>query len=64
MENHETIEQLLIDFALGQLPQDQHEQIQRHLEECDSCTQQLKKLRDLLLLTERIRSSSASDDLC
>jgi hypothetical protein len=64
MENHETIEKLLTDFALGQLPQDQNEQIQRHLEQCHSCRQQLKKLRDLLQLTDQLRSSSAPDELC
>ncbi len=64
MNKHEEINKLLVDFALGELPQQQASEVKRHVVECSQCSSELKQLKALLECTERIRELSADKQMC
>jgi hypothetical protein len=64
MNEHEKIRKLLVDFALGELPQPQEAEIRIHLAECHQCSSESKKLEALLECTGRIRERSADAHVC
>ncbi len=64
MNKHEEINKLLVDFALGELPQQQASEVKRHEVECSQCSSELKRLEALLECTERIRELSADKQMC
>ena len=64
MNRHETINKLLVDFALGELPQQKETEMKTHLVECPQCSSELKQLETLLECTERIRELSADKQMC
>ncbi len=59
MKEHERINKLLEDFALGELSQQKETEVKTHLAECHQCSIELKRLETLLECTERIRELSA-----
>jgi len=64
MKGHERINDLLVDFALGQLSGEQELAVKAHLEQCQQCKCELRRLKALLEHTEQIRNSSASPQMC
>lgn len=64
MKEHERINKLLVDFALGELSQQEETEVKTHLAECPQCDNKLKQLGALLECTERIRELSADKQMC
>ena len=64
MKGHEEINESLVDFALGQLSEEQELAVKPHLEQCQQCKCELRRLKALLEHTEQIRASSASPQMC
>jgi len=64
MNKHERINELLVDFALGDLSQQQEAEVKTHLAECHQCSTEMKRLEELLECTERIRELSADKRMC
>jgi len=64
MKEHERINKLLEDFALGELSQQKETEVKTHLAECPQCSSELKRLETLLECTERIRELSADKQMC
>jgi anti-sigma-K factor RskA len=64
MKNHKEINESLVDFALGQLSEQQELAVKTHLEQCQQCKCELRRLKALLEHTEQIRASSASPQMC
>lgn len=64
MNDHEKIEEMLIDLALGELPENQKPIVDEHLKHCDQCRQLYSKLQALNSATEQIKNSQISDELC
>jgi len=64
MNRHENINKLLVDFALGELSQQQETEVKTHLAECPQCSSELRRLEALLECTERIRELSADKQMC
>ncbi|MBN2590300.1 MAG: zf-HC2 domain-containing protein [Sedimentisphaerales bacterium] len=54
MNEHKKINEMLTDFALGELPEQQITQVQKHLAECNLCSTELKRLKSLLEYTEQV----------
>ena len=64
MKSHKEINESLVDFALGQLSEEQELAVKTHLDQCQQCRGQLKRLKALLERTEQIKNSSASPEMC
>jgi anti-sigma factor RsiW len=64
MKSHEEINESLVDFALGELSEEQELAVETHLEQCQQCKCELRRLKALLEHTEQIRNSSASPEIC
>jgi hypothetical protein len=64
MGKHENINELLVDFALGELSQQQASEVKRHLAECPQCSSELKRFEALLECTERISELSVDKQMC
>lgn len=64
MKEHERINKLLEEFALGELSQQKETEVKTHLAECPQCSNELKRLEALLECTERIRELSADAHIC
>ena len=64
MNEHKQINELLVDFALGELSQEQASSIQTHLDQCPQCSHEIKHLEALLECTERISKSSVDEQTC
>ena len=64
MNAHKKINNMLADFALGQLSDRQEAQVKTHLAGCQDCRTALQRAKALLEHTEQIRQSSADQDLC
>ena len=64
MNEHKRINEMLTDFALGQLSQEQAEQVESHLAECSLCSVELKRLQSLLDYTDKINRISIEEQAC
>ena len=64
MSKHENINELLVDFALGELSQRQEAEVKTHLTECPQCSNELKRLEALLERTGSIRELSSNEQTC
>ncbi|MBC8472740.1 MAG: hypothetical protein H8D56_25040 [Planctomycetes bacterium] len=64
MGKHENINELLVDFALGELSQQQVSEVKTHLIECPQCSNELKRLEALLKCTGSIRELSTDAQTC
>ncbi len=64
MNEHKKINELLVDFALGELSQEQASQVRTHLAGCPQCSSEIKRLKALLECTDRISKSSPDEQTC
>ena len=64
MNEHKKINELLVDFALGELSQLQESEVRAHLTECHQCSSELKRLEALIECTENIKQLSADTQMC
>ncbi len=64
MNKHEIINQLLTDYALGELTPQKEAEAQTHLAECRLCRNELKKIESLLEYAEQIKKSSIEEKAC
>ena len=64
MGKHENMNELLVDFALGELAQRQVSEVKTHLTECLQCSNELKQLEALLKCTGCIRELSTDAQIC
>jgi hypothetical protein len=64
MGKHKNIYELLVDFALGEVSQQQVSEVKTHLTECPQCSNELKQLEALLECTGRIRELSTDAQIC
>jgi len=64
MNEHKKINELLVEYTLGELPKEQTSAVQEHLEKCSECSSEIKRLEALLEHTEHIRKSSVDNQTC
>ncbi|MHC4309551.1 MAG: anti-sigma factor family protein, partial [Planctomycetota bacterium] len=64
MNTHEQIKELLTDFALQELPQQQSSQVKQHLADCRECRTELKKLLAVLECAESMSELSVDEQVC
>ncbi|MHC4444826.1 MAG: zf-HC2 domain-containing protein [Planctomycetota bacterium] len=64
MNTHQQIKKLLIDFILGELPEQESTQVQEHLAECNACRNEVKQLEALNQCTTAIGKLSADQQTC
>jgi hypothetical protein len=64
MNEHKKMNELLVDFVLGELSQQQALEVRIHLTKCSRCRSELNRLEALLECTERIRKSSVDEQVC
>jgi len=64
MNTHEQIKELLADFALRELPEQQSSEVKKHLAECRQCRDELKKLEAVLECAESMSELSADQQVC
>ncbi len=63
MNDHEHIEESLIEYALGQLPPYETEQLLEHADQCQLCTLKIEKIRELLVAADNLRDIPISTQL-
>jgi outer membrane lipoprotein-sorting protein len=64
MSAHEKLNELLVDFVLGELPQKQSSEVKSHVDECRECRNELKRLEALVECTSRMSKLSADEQMC
>lgn len=64
MNEHKKINELLVEYALGELSQEQASQVQTHMAGCSECSGELKRLEALLKCTDSISKSSVDEQTC
>lgn len=64
MNNHKRIKDSLVDFALGQLSEEQSRELLNHLKQCPQCSEQLQKVQNMLRLTEQISDIEIPQNVC
>ncbi|MHC4791014.1 MAG: anti-sigma factor family protein, partial [Planctomycetota bacterium] len=64
MNRHEQINELLVDFALRELSEQQASEVKRHLAECQQCREELKELEAVLECAADMRELSADEQTC
>ncbi len=64
MSAHEKVNEMLVDFVLGVLPEEQAYEVKSHLAECRECRSELKRLEALAECTSRIGKLSADEQMC
>jgi len=64
MNTHEQINELLVDFALRELSEQQTSGVKRHLAECQQCREELKELEAVLECAADMRELSADEQVC
>lgn len=64
MNTHEQIKELLADFALRELPEQQSSEVKKHLAECRQCRDELKKLEAVLECADGMGELSADERVC
>jgi len=55
MNSHEQIKELLVDYALGELPEQRSAEVKNHLAKCPTCRQEHQRLMALEETTQNIR---------
>ena len=64
MNTHEQIKELLADFALRELPEQQASEVKTHLADCRQCRSELKKLEAVLECADGMGELSADEQVC
>ncbi|MHC4426557.1 MAG: zf-HC2 domain-containing protein [Planctomycetota bacterium] len=64
MNTHDQINELLVDYALGELPEQQLPEIEAHLVECQQCRAELKQLEAVLQCAASMKELSANAQMC
>ena len=64
MNNHEEIRELLSAAALNELNEAQAEQIEKHIQTCQECRQELERMKEVLAIAGQIRDASLDDAVC
>lgn len=64
MKKHKQISELLTDFVLGELSEEQNQEVKIHLEECLVCREEVKRLERLLKVTSEISNKSVDEKTC
>jgi len=63
MNTHEQIKELLTDYALRELPQQKSSEVKAHLDDCQQCRTELKKLEAVLECADSMRELSADEQV-
>lgn len=64
MSDHEEVREWLPAAALGELDEAQTKQVDKHLESCDECRDELRRMREVLVLAGTIREATLDDAVC
>jgi hypothetical protein len=64
MNTHEQISELLVDFALRELSEQQSSEVKAHLTECQQCSNELKRVEAVLECAATMRELSADKQTC
>jgi len=64
MSTHEQISELLVDFALRQLSDQQSSEVKAHLTECQQCNSELRRLQAILECAANRRELWADEQVC
>ena len=64
MNTHNKINELLADFALGELDAEQTNDVEKHLSECEICRTELEKIVALLKTADEMKTKIADQQLC
>jgi|GEM_PF-1247998 len=64
MNTHEQINEMLVDYVLGELSHQQLSEVETHVAECRQCSGEVKRLEALLECTEQMRELSADEQMC
>lgn len=63
MNTHEQIKELLTDYALRELSEQQSSEVKKHLSDCQECRSELKKLQAVLKCADSMRELSADEQV-
>jgi outer membrane lipoprotein-sorting protein len=63
MSTHEQIKELLTDYALRELSEQQSSEVKKHLSDCQQCRTELKKLQAVLECADSMRELSADEQV-
>jgi outer membrane lipoprotein-sorting protein len=63
MNTHEQINEMLVDYVLGELSHQQLSEVETHVAECRQCSGEVKRLEALLECTEQMRELSADEQM-
>ncbi|MDH4238603.1 MAG: zf-HC2 domain-containing protein [Phycisphaerae bacterium] len=63
MNTHEQIKELLTDYALRELSEQQSSEVKKHLSDCQECRSELKKLQAVLECADSMRELSADEQV-
>ncbi len=64
MNTHEKINELLAGFALAELSQQQSSEVKTHLDDCQQCRSELKRLEAVLECAASMGELSADEQVC
>ena len=64
MNTHDQINELLVDYVLGELPEQQSPAVENHLVECQQCRSELKQLEAVLQCAASMKELSADTQMC
>ncbi|MGD8499696.1 MAG: zf-HC2 domain-containing protein, partial [Phycisphaerales bacterium] len=64
MNTHDQINELLVGYALGELPEQQSPEVETHLVECQQCRAELKQLEAVLQCAASMKELSADTQMC
>ena len=64
MNTHEQINELLAGFALAELSQQQSSEVKKHLDDCQQCRSELKRLEAVLECAASMGELSADEQVC
>jgi uncharacterized membrane protein YccC len=64
MMNHKQVQELLAGFALGELSPEQNLQIQQHLNQCDNCRQEARRMQKVLQTADCLKAQQTDPALC
>ena len=64
MNTHEKISEMLTGFALQELTDEQSDEVKQHLDQCQRCKEELKRLETVLGCAESMSQLSADSQSC
>jgi hypothetical protein len=64
MNEHERLKEQLVGFALGELPGQEAAEISSHVDQCDACRDELRRLEKVLACAGQLKELSADDQMC